>query len=48
MPKRWRCMICGYIHVGDEPPYVCPVCNAPRRMFEQIGEDQKPGKAKGP
>jgi rubrerythrin len=42
MQKRWRCMICGYIHVGEEPPYVCPVCNAPRKMFERIGGDEKP------
>ena len=34
--KRWRCIICGYIHVGDEPPFVCPICNAPRKMFERI------------
>ncbi len=43
MQKRWRCMICGYIHVGQEPPFVCPVCNAPKKMFELIGEDgEKP------
>jgi rubredoxin len=45
MSKRWRCMICGYIHVGEEPPYVCPVCNAPRKMFELIGDAEKPDKA---
>lgn len=41
MQKRWRCLICGYIHVGDEPPYACCVCNAPRKMFELIGEEDK-------
>lgn len=45
MQKRWRCLICGYIHVGDEPPYVCPICNAPRKMFELIGEDDRPEQA---
>jgi rubrerythrin len=34
--KRWRCIICGYIHDGDEPPLTCPVCGAPREMFEEI------------
>ncbi len=38
MSQRWRCIICGYIHVGDEPPYVCPICNAPRKMFERIDD----------
>jgi rubrerythrin len=34
--KRWRCIICGYIHDGDEPPLMCPVCGAPRELFEEI------------
>ncbi|MFW6333587.1 MAG: rubredoxin-like domain-containing protein [Thermodesulfobacteriota bacterium] len=28
--------MCGYIHEGDRPPYQCPVCGAPRKMFEEI------------
>jgi rubrerythrin len=40
-PKKWRCMICGYIHVGPEPPYVCPICNAPQKMFERLLEEQQ-------
>lgn len=39
MEKRWRCMICGYVHVGEEPPYVCPICNAPKKMFELLEDD---------
>ncbi|HAG11047.1 MAG TPA: MBL fold metallo-hydrolase [Desulfotomaculum sp.] len=23
---RWRCLVCGHIHVGAEPPAVCPAC----------------------
>ncbi|MGD9366477.1 MAG: hypothetical protein PVH87_12315 [Desulfobacteraceae bacterium] len=42
MNKRWRCIICGYIHVGDEPPFACPICQAPRKMFELIEGEQKP------
>jgi rubrerythrin len=34
--ERWRCIICGYIHDGDEPPLICPVCGAPRELFEEI------------
>jgi rubrerythrin len=37
--KKWHCMICGYIHVGPEPPDVCPICNAPGKMFEQLFEE---------
>ena len=39
MVKRWRCLICGYIHMGEEPPYVCPVCQAPRKMFVPVDAD---------
>jgi nitrite reductase (NADH) large subunit len=34
--RQWRCMVCGYIHEGDEPPEECPVCGAPRSEFEEI------------
>jgi rubrerythrin len=34
--KRWRCKWCGYIHDGAEPPHQCPVCGAPKEMFEEI------------
>ena len=36
MMKKWRCMICGYVHSGDEPPEQCPVCKAPKNMFVEI------------
>ncbi len=36
--KKWICTICGYIHEGDEPPDVCPVCGAPRSDFEKYEE----------
>jgi rubredoxin len=31
--KRWECTVCGYIHEGDEPPEVCPVCGADKSKF---------------
>ncbi len=34
--KRWRCTVCGYIHTGEEPPDVCPVCKAPKTKFVEI------------
>jgi rubrerythrin len=36
--KQWRCKVCGYVHLGDEPPDVCPVCGAPRDEFELIAQ----------
>jgi rubredoxin len=37
--KKWRCTVCGYIHVGDEPPEKCPVCGADKSKFEEIIEE---------
>ncbi|MCW7755232.1 hypothetical protein OOT00_14685 [Desulfobotulus sp. H1] len=32
--SRWRCTVCGYIHEGEEPPDICPLCGADRSAFE--------------
>ena len=34
----WRCKLCGYVEYVDELPddYVCPICGAPKAMFERI------------
>ena len=40
--KKWRCMICGYIHDGPQPPVVCPVCGASAAMFEPLNVDYGP------
>ena len=37
---KWRCIVCGYIHEGDEPPEVCPVCGVDSSNFEKIEETQ--------
>jgi ABC-type ATPase with predicted acetyltransferase domain len=39
----WRCVVCGYIHQGDAPPEVCPVCGARREYFERL----EAGEARG-
>lgn len=36
MNKRWKCLVCGYIHEGDEPPDVCPLCGAHSSQFELL------------
>jgi len=46
---RWRCTVCGYIHVGKEPPAKCPVCAAPANLFVEIDAHGKTiGEASGP
>lgn len=37
--KKWRCIECGYLHKGPEPPDVCPVCYAPREAFVEVTDD---------
>lgn len=31
--QAWICGNCGYIHMGEEAPLVCPVCDHPRAHF---------------
>ncbi len=33
---KWKCRVCGYIHEGPEPPDECPVCGAPKELFDPI------------
>ena len=35
----WKCNNCGHIHIGTEPPEVCPVCNHPQAYFEIRSEN---------
>lgn len=32
--KKWKCLNCGYIYEGTEPPKVCPACNHAQGYFE--------------
>ena len=34
--KRWKCLICGYIALGEEAPSMCPVCGASKEQFEEV------------
>ena len=43
--RRWRCSVCGYIHIGDAPPDKCPVCKAPAEQFVEL--DKKGKSVKG-
>lgn len=34
--RKWRCLVCGYIAEGDQPPEACPVCGVGPDQFEEI------------
>jgi rubrerythrin len=35
----WKCLGCGYIHHGTEPPDKCPACVRPQGYFELLGRN---------
>ncbi|AFM40738.1 conserved protein of DIM6/NTAB family [Desulfosporosinus acidiphilus SJ4] len=39
MEKRWRCDVCGYIHTGENPPEVCPICGVDASHFQLVTEE---------
>ena len=42
MEKQWRCTVCGYIHSGENPPEICPVCGVDASLFELIAQPDSP------
>jgi rubrerythrin len=53
--KTYVCSVCGYVHVGDQPPAQCPQCKAPREKFAEkkaasnasFADEHRIGVAKG-
>lgn len=41
MEKQWRCTVCGYIYLGENPPEICPVCGADASFFELVVQEQQ-------
>ena len=37
--KQWLCKVCGYIHVGEAPPDICPVCGAGKEFFKEVSTE---------
>ena len=33
-PINWKCIKCGYVHKGTEPPEECPSCKHERHYYE--------------
>jgi rubrerythrin len=38
-PIKWKCLECGYIHVGTEPPPKCPCCKHAREFYMPMDLD---------
>ncbi|WP_446897896.1 FAD-dependent oxidoreductase [Clostridium sp. LBM24168] len=36
--KKWKCLICGMVFEGPEPPKICPVCGADSSQFVEVKE----------
>ena len=40
MKKKFRCLVCGYVYEGENPPAACPQCRAKGDKFVEVVEDQ--------
>lgn len=38
---KWKCVVCGYIHEGAEPPNICPACGVGKENFEKLDLDDE-------
>jgi rubredoxin len=38
--KKYVCTVCGYVHYGEQPPSVCPVCKQPASKFKEVPNEQ--------
>ena len=39
MKKKFRCLVCGYVHEGDSAPAECPLCHAKSDKFVEVKEE---------
>lgn len=37
--KKYVCTVCGYIHEGDAPPEICPVCKVGADKFKEMTDE---------
>ena len=38
MKKKFRCLVCGYVYEGENPPAECPLCHAKSEKFVEVVE----------
>ena len=39
MKKKFRCLVCGYVYEGENPPERCPQCKVPGSKFVEIKDE---------
>ena len=39
-PVKWRCLVCGYIYEGTEPPAKCPACDHPYQHYMALDDPE--------
>lgn len=39
MKKKFRCLVCGYVYEGENPPERCPQCGVPASKFAEVKEE---------
>ena len=39
MKKKFRCLVCGYVYEGENPPAECPQCKAPASKFKELVDE---------
>lgn len=37
--KKFICTVCGYVHEGDTPPEICPICKASSDKFKEMSDE---------
>lgn len=46
--KKWMCSVCGYSLTAEEPPEICPVCGADKKLFVLVTEpSEEPSESSG-
>jgi len=38
--KKWKCVVCGYVHEGETAPDVCPLCGVGPEDFEEVTDEE--------
>ena len=41
MAKKFKCLVCGYIHDGETAPEECPLCFVGPEDFKELSEDEQ-------
>jgi len=42
---KWKCKVCGYARVGEEPPEKCYICSSPKEKFYDAAKKGKRDKS---